>query len=71
MSLPVKANFQLVNTATDGNALPSVEDANGINSRKYTEYLCHGESEAATLVSSFYHNLGLTIRVIDVNKILA
>ncbi|MBO9480685.1 hypothetical protein [Salinisphaera sp. G21_0] len=71
MSLPVKATFQLVNTATDSNSLSSSEDASGIKSRKYTEYLCHGESEASTLVSSFYRNLGLTIRVVDVKKILA
>ncbi|WP_257295253.1 hypothetical protein, partial [Endozoicomonas sp. YOMI1] len=72
MSLPVKANFQLLNTPTDSNSLPSSkEDVNGIKSGKYTEYLCHGESEASSLVSSFYSNLGLTVRVVDVKKILA
>ena len=66
----VKENFQMVNTLT--NSLPSpLEEANGIKFSEYTEYLCHGESEASTLVSSFYRNLGLTIRVVDVKKILA
>ncbi|WP_257296952.1 hypothetical protein, partial [Endozoicomonas sp. YOMI1] len=72
MSLPTTANFKLVNKPLDSNSLPiSAEDANGVKFFELPEHLHQGKSSAPALVTSFYRNLGLTVRVVDVKSVLA